>query len=281
MSTQSSEAATAIEGQFAGSQRYVYEYNKTVTLLKWPDLSQFELALMGRTATELQLDILREEVIWYEGRPYVTIRGLLQLMNRHPQFDNYDLEPASEETRRAMRISRDEEQVWVCRLWRKDRTRPSIGYGRATPEDTFVGYGRIEGGSFRTPAVAEMAQERAVRHAVQSAFAWEFMSTLPEPASATHGRVDPDSGSVSAVLQNGATNTAGCTAAQRRCIHALVGALCIPEGRVDRETGDVQEEGWRADMHRLYGKSSTMQLTATEAREFIDSLTRDRLNGAG
>ena len=83
MSTQSIEAVAAIEERFTGSDVYAYEYNRTVTILKWPELSEFQLALMARTATELRLDVLREEVIWYETRPYVTIRGLLQLMNRH------------------------------------------------------------------------------------------------------------------------------------------------------------------------------------------------------
>ena len=287
MSTQTNEGVSPIERLFTGSDIYAFEYNKTVSTLKWPELSELQLALMARTATELQLDVLREEVIWLETGPYITIRGLLQLMNRHPQFDNYNLEPASEEVRLAMRTSREEEQVWVCRLWRKDRTRPAIGYGRASPEDTFVGYGRIDGEpgegqrSFRTPAVAEMAQERAVRHAAQSAFAWESMSTLPDPASPAHKRVDPDTGEVSQELHDGTGNTAGCTAAQRRCIHALAAALYLPEGRVDRDAGDVQEDGWRADMYRLYGKTSTMQLTASEAREFIDSLTTERLDVSG
>jgi hypothetical protein len=225
----------------------------------------------------------RGEVIWYQGRPYVTIKGLTRLLNRHPQFDNFELEPASDELRKAMRVSREEEQVWVCRLFRKDRTRAAIGYGRATPEDTFVGYGRIKKEEapdqerpFRTPAVVEMAQERAIRHAAQSAFAWEFMSTLEAPASETLRRVDPDDGQVSAVLEDGSPNTVGCTAAQRRCIHALAKALGLPEGRVDEGKGEILEEGWRADLFRLYGVISTMQLTVAQAKEFIDALTRER-----
>jgi hypothetical protein len=284
------QAAAAIERRI-GPTRELYDYNKSLVEAFWPEISEFHVAWMARVASELKLDILREEVIWYQGRPYVTIKGLVRLLNRHPQFDNFELEPASEELRKAMRVARDEEQVWVCRLWRKDRSRSAIGYGRATPEDTFVGYGRIEkedaaGGSaqapsagsgqaFRTPAVVEMAQERAIRHAAQGAFAWEFMSTLEEPASEEHRRVDPENGDVTPFLEDGSPNTVGCTASQRRCIHALVRALGLPEGNVDGETGEVLEEGWRADLYRLYGKVSTMRLTVAEAREFIDSLTAE------
>ena len=195
------QAATAIE-RLAGN-RDLYEYNKTLVWAFWPELSEFHVAWMARVASKMELDILREEVIWYQDRPYVTIKGLVRLLNRDPRFDNYELEPASEELRKAMRVNRDEEQVWVCRLWRKDRTRPSVGYGRATPEDTFVGYGKVENGeagpdqvpalsppkgqAYRTPAVAEMAQERAVRHSAQSAFAWESMSTLEAPRRTSTG----------------------------------------------------------------------------------------------
>lgn len=275
------QAAAAIEKQ-AGPHRELYEYNRSLVEAFWPEISEFHVAWMARVASELQLDILREEVIWYQGRPYVTIKGLVRLLNRHPQFDNYELEPASDDLRKAMRVARDEEQVWVCRLWRKDRSRSSIGYGRATPEDTFVGYGRIkkeeapdQEQAFRTPAVAEMAQERAIRHAAQGAFAWEFMSTLEAPASEEHRRVDPEKGDVTPFLEDGSPNTVGCTASQRRCIHALVRALGLPEGNVDEGKGEVLAEGWRADLYRLYGKTSTMRLTVAEAREFIESLTAE------
>ena len=226
------QAATAIE-QLPGPNRGLYEYNKTLVEAFWPEISEFHLAWMARVASEMELDILREEVIWYHDRPYVTIKGLVHLLNRNPEFDNYELEPASEDLRKAMRVTRDEEQVWVCRIWRKDRTRPSVGYGRATPEDTSVGYGRAKDGdgapdqgqAYRTPAVAEMAQERAIRHAAQSAFAWELMSTLEAPASEEHRRVDPENGEVAPFLEDGSPNTVGCTASQRRCIHALARAL--------------------------------------------------------
>lgn len=275
------QAAAAIEKQ-VGANRELYDYNRSLVEAFWPEISEFHVAWMARVASELALDILRGEVIWYQGRPYVTIKGLIRLLNHHPQFDNYELDPASEELRKSMRVAREEEQVWVCHLWRKDRTRPSVGYGRATPEDTFVGYGRIKKEEapdqerpFRAPAVVEMAQERAIRHAAQGAFAWESMSTLEAPASEDHGRVDPENGDVTPFLEDGSPNTVGCTASQRRCIHALARALGLPEGRVDEETGEVLEKGWRADMYRLYDKTSTMRLTVAEAREYIESLTAE------
>ena len=132
-----------------------------------------------------------------------------------------------------------------------------------------------KGQAFRTPAVAEMAQERAVRHAAQGAFGGEFTSTLEEPASEGHRRVDPQKGEVASFLEDGSPNTVGCTAAQRRCIHALVRALGLAEGKVDEQEGMVLEEGWRSDLYRLYGQTTTMRLTVAEAREFIETLTRE------
>ena len=54
---------------------------------------------MARATSELGLDILRDEVIWYQDRPYMTIKGLVRLLNRDPLFNNYELEPAAEERR--------------------------------------------------------------------------------------------------------------------------------------------------------------------------------------
>ncbi|MCH9037495.1 MAG: hypothetical protein IH860_09310, partial [Chloroflexi bacterium] len=294
--TQGSARAIAAIEQLAGPDKELYQCNRSLAEAFWPEIGDFQWACVARVASELHLDISGEEVIWLrdrpvgqaqgehlpqdqarslrvpQGRPYVTIKGLLRLLNRHPQFDNYELEPASDDLRKAMRVVREEEQVWVCRLWRKDRTRPAIGYGRATPEDTFVGYGLIqrdeasgrerlhpatspapthgsEGQVYRTPAVIEMAQERAVRRASQGAFGWEFMSTLSEPASEDHKRVDPENGHVSPLLDDGTPNTVGCTEAQRRAIHSMAGAQGLPEGRVDPESGEVLEEGWRAELY--------------------------------
>ena len=280
-------AAAAID-QLSGPDKELYQHNKSLAKAFWPELCDLQVAWVARVASDLQLDILLEEVIWLrdnrfrhpqvgsppsdQGRPYVTIKGLLRLLNRHPQFDNYELEPASDELRRSMRVAREEEQVWVCRLWRKDRSRPAIGYGRATPEDTFVGYRLAErdeapgkesppstssepalslpkgqagatsspvprpsasgvGQVCHTPAVAEVAQKRAVRRAAQGAFGWEFAPTLFEPASGEHKRVDPEKGHLSTVLDEGTPNVVGCTESQRRAIHSLAGAQELPEGK--------------------------------------------------
>ena len=277
----SRQPAVAVIEQGMGPRKALYEANKSLAEGMWPQLTAFQVAWLALVATGLELEILRDEVIWYEERPYITIKGLARLLNRHPQFDNYEVQPAPDDIRKAMRVTRDEEQVWICRVWRKDRSRPATGYGRASPEDTFAGYGKPKDQAvdperpYRTPATAEMAQERAIRHAAQGAFAWEFMSTLAEPASPEHRRTDPNSGDVSPWTADGSPNTVGCTAAQRRCIHALARVLNLPEGQVDLEASEVLEEGWRADLFRLYGKTSTMRLTVSEAREFIDSLTAD------
>ena len=282
--TQSKQAASAIE-QYLGPNKELYRYNKSMVEAFWPEISEFHVAWMAKVASELNLDILRGEVIWCQGRPYVTIKGLVRLLNRQANFDNYELEPVSEEIRRAMR-AQEEEQVWVCRLWRRDRTRPAIGYGRATAQDTSAGYGLItteapEQGIFRpdsnpayrTPAIVEMAQERAIRHAAHGAFGWELMSTLDDPASEQHKRVDPETGGVAPFLEDGSPNTVGCTASQRRCIHALVRSANLGEGKIDELTKKILEEGWRADLFRLFGKTSTMMLTVAEAQAFIETFT--------
>jgi len=255
-------------------------YQATLTLMAEysPGITPFQRAWMARVAATLNLDILLGELMWYQNRPYVPIAGVLTIIKRNPAYEVLELDPAGPELRQLMRVA-DQEEVWVCKLWHKDRAKPFVGYGRASPADTHAGYGRLSQddprGPVATKAVHEQAQERAIRHAARIAgFDSGLTSTLEEPASPAHKRVDPSTGAVSAVLEDGTPNVVGCSASQRAAIHALAAALKLPEGAFDTVTEEVLHDGWRADMYRLFGKTSTMQLTVAEAQLFIDSLKK-------
>ncbi|GEM_PF-5176077 len=276
MSTAPGTVAPQGLGTKSGDLQPFFHFQSEAAKTLWPGLTEGQVDLLARKASDVDLDLALGEMIWAYDRPYVTIKGLLRLLNRHPQYDHYELEPAGEEVRRAMRALRDDEQVWVCRMWRKDRTRPAIGYGRATPEDTAVGYGRAPGpdgknaardgldeavptGAYQTPATAEMAQERAMRRAAQGAFALGSQSQ----ACATTRR-----GALQRPMRSPAS-----TPAQQRRILALVEFLHLPEGKVDEASKKVIEDGWKANLFRLFGKTDPNRLTAVEAEGFLQYLT--------
>ena len=64
-----------------------------------------------------------------------------------------------------------------------------------------------------------------------------------------------------------------CTPGQQRRILALVDFLKIPEGEVDEASKKVIEDGWKANLFRLFGKTDPNRLTAVEAEGFLQHLT--------
>ncbi len=95
----SRQPAVAVIEQGMGPRKDLYEANKSLAEGMWPQLTAFQVAWLALVATGLELEILRDEVIWYEERPYITIKGLARLLNRHPQFDNYEVQPAPDDIR--------------------------------------------------------------------------------------------------------------------------------------------------------------------------------------
>jgi hypothetical protein len=131
-------------------------------LPKWPkDLNRQTALDVARVALAYQLDPFMEELIPYQGKPYVTIAGRIRIADNHPMFDGYDLEPATDAEHRALG-AHEGEAVWKCVVYRKDRSRPTKAFGRA-------------GGPAETNPVArrwlpEIAQKRAMHRALRAAF---------------------------------------------------------------------------------------------------------------
>src|SRR4030095_12257328 len=87
-------------------------------------------AALARLALAYGLDVLvGEEVLLYQGKPYLTVRGAMRIANRHPMFEGIECNPATAEERRNFRAG-PAEHLWVARVWRRDRRFPVVGYGR-------------------------------------------------------------------------------------------------------------------------------------------------------
>jgi hypothetical protein len=131
-------------------------------LPKWPkDLNRQTALDVARVALAYQLDPFMEELIPYQGKPYVTIAGRIRIADNHPMFDGYDLEPATEAEHRALG-AHEGEAVWKCVVYRKDRSRPTKAFGRAG--------GPAEQNPVARRWLPEIAQKRAMHRALRAAF---------------------------------------------------------------------------------------------------------------
>lgn len=127
---------------------------------QFPDNATPEQALeVARVAVAYGLDPFLGELMPYKGRPYITFDGRVRIADRHPAYDGYDLEPASELEIKALRAT-PESSVWKCTVYRKDRSRPTVAYGKAGGQ----------GEQNKNIDVALLAQKRAIHRALRAAF---------------------------------------------------------------------------------------------------------------
>lgn len=144
---------------------------------------------VARVAVAYGLDPLMGELIPYQGKPYLTIDGRIRIADRHPAYDGYDIEPASEVERKALGAGSDQ-AVWKCTVYRKDRKRPTVAYGRA-------GGQADPNSAAKNTWTAEIAQKRAIHRALRAAFPAPIPgleeSLSPEQLRAIHA-YDNDAG---------------------------------------------------------------------------------------
>lgn len=134
---------------------------KTIAPMFPKDCSPEQARTIARIAIAYGLDPLLEELIPYQGRPYLTFDGRIRIADQHEQYDGYDHGPVLGDELKALRPVGDE-VVWKCAVYRKDRSRPTVAYGRAGgPQD-------------RNPLSKNdpvtMAQKRAIHRALRAAF---------------------------------------------------------------------------------------------------------------
>ena len=125
------------------------------------DLTNEQALEVARVALAYGLDPFLGELIPYQGRPYLTFDGRIRIADRHPAYDGYDLVPVTGEELDALRPQQGE-SIWKCVVYRKDRSRPTIAYGRAG--------GPHEKNPLAKQDPVTMAQKRAIHRALRAAF---------------------------------------------------------------------------------------------------------------
>jgi hypothetical protein len=127
------------------------------------DLKPAQARVLAVAAQTSGLSPLMGEIVMLGGSPYVTEPGIIRTANQHPQFDGYDLEPLTVEERTAWGVQDADEFAFKCTVYRKDRSRPVIGVGRASRKNVAMG-------TIKDTWLPEMAQKRAVERALSRAF---------------------------------------------------------------------------------------------------------------
>lgn len=223
------------------------------------DMTQQQAGALARLALTYRLDPFGEEIILYQGRPYLTLRGAERIANDHVQYDGMEVRPATDPERQAFR-ARDEEHLWVATIWRKDRRLPFVNYGRCGPADR---------NALKDTWGPELAMKRAKHRALRDAFSLPALG-IDEAAP---GR------------------QTGPAAVERELTDVIDGELV---GRdLDRETGEIRPEirddqktaihavvraiGWSNDEYRellraAFHVTSSLGLSEAQAAALLETL---------
>jgi hypothetical protein len=221
---------------------------RTQQLLKYrgaqfpSDMSEAEAASLARLSLLYGLDPLFEELSLYQHKVYLTYKGTIRLANDHKAFRGMTSEPATPDERTAFRC-RDDEELWMARVYRSDRDVPSVGYGRASASDDQPIARRW---------AQEMAQKRAKHRALRDAF------VLPVPGlEEAPGALTVEAEIVERVAPP--RISLGLT----KAIHAVVRLL----GITDTE--------YRGRLREMFGVRSSQELNAAQAQAALDAFTAD------
>ncbi len=142
---------------------------------------------LAQLAIEYQLDPLMGELIIYEGKPYITIGGMIRTAHRSPQFAGLEDRPMSQDERAAYGMKKP--VCWIAKAYRADWKVPAVGTGQADPERPFR----------NNPTEREnpqwMARSRAIRQALRLAFPHSVPFQM-EAAEDRGIRVDLETGEI-------------------------------------------------------------------------------------
>lgn len=210
---------------------------------------------MARVALAYSLDPFLAEIMLYQGNLYVTYRGRLRKAQEHPAFDGIEEpEALNDAERKAFRVE-DGELMFRCRVWRKDRRLPFVGYGRA-------GGSSDKNPISKAPAGAlDMAMERAKRRALTDAFALP----LPNAEDADY-RVETLAPDPSRIIDmtTGEIQPSPIRPDQIKAIHAIATALKWPDSE------------YRQMLQDTFGVDTSKALSEADASAVIDLLAKEQ-----
>ncbi len=117
---------------------------------------------LAQLSVQYGLDPLMGELTLYEGKPYISVNGMVRIAHEHPAFEGLEDRPMTEEEKQAYGIT--QRVGWIALVYRKGWRAPVKGTGAADPDRPFR----------NNPVERErpqwMARARAIRQALRLAF---------------------------------------------------------------------------------------------------------------
>ena len=134
---------------------------------------------MCEVAISYGFDPIMQELMIYQGNPYVTINGRYRKAQETGQFDGMDSRPATESERKACNAKQGD-FLYRCEVWRKDASHPFVGWGRVLEKEIekaiaqAKGHGRQEDALPIVKDPDRQAEKRAEAMGLRKAFSMPF-----------------------------------------------------------------------------------------------------------
>ncbi len=132
------------------------------------DIGPHGAMALATAASQTGLNPLLGHLIMLGGNIYLTEKGCHHIANTNDDFDGYDLEPVPKADFEAYGFAPDD-IAFKCSVYRKNRSRPTVAYGRANVRNVLLP-------AAKTHWLSEMAQKRAIQRTIVRAFALPFGS---------------------------------------------------------------------------------------------------------
>ena len=226
-------------------------------------LTAQDKALIAKISIEYGLDPLFNELMIYQGRPYITIDSRRRKAQETGLLDGISARPATKKEKEARRVP-EEDYCFIAEVWVKGASHPFEGVGRVRAEETK--------GDPHLPIVKDPAaqcEKRAEAQALRRAFhiplpsyeeivEGEFVE-LPPKKEATRGKAAPAKGK-------------GDTTAPPK-------KTTLTQPQRQKIWGDAEKMGYSEDeVHALvkskFGVASVNDLSIAQASETIDAIQR-------
>jgi len=227
------------------------------------DLTIADRQLIAKVAIEYGLDPLFNELMIYQGRPYVTIDARRRKAQEAGNLDGISARPATREERKARQVN-DGDYLFVAEVWVKGASHPFEGWGTVRAAET-------KGNEF-LPIVkdpAAQAEKRAEAQALRRA----FHIPLPSFEEIIEGEfTEPPS-------EKEATKSKSSPPKQETRSTAPSQNNRLTQPQRNKIWGDAEKMGYTEDdIHNLIGEewglSSVNDLTVQQASALIDMIAR-------
>ncbi len=117
---------------------------------------------LAQLSLQYGLDPLMGELTIYEGKPYISVNGMVRVAHENPLFEGLEDRPMTQEEKQAYGIT--QKIGWIAKVYRKGWRVPVVGTGAADPDRPF------RNNPVERDRPQWMARSRAIRQALRLAF---------------------------------------------------------------------------------------------------------------